>query len=82
MIIQNPDKVQIDMDDPAVMYGVAGALAARATPETFEKILRFADQMPQEYQTILIRDSMQKEQDLRHEQCFKNWTKANANALL
>jgi len=81
-ILSDPDSVTVDDDNPAIMFAVAGALAHRATEKTFEKILKYADRMPPEYQTILIRDSLATNKDLRHEKCFKEWTRKNANALL
>lgn len=81
-IIDDPDSVKVDDSNPAIMFAVCGALAHRAKAENFEKILQYGDRMPPEFQTILIRDSLATNRDLRHEQCFKNWTRKNANALI
>lgn len=81
-ILDDPDSVHVDDTNPAVMFAVAGALSHRAKAENFEKILQYADRMPPEFQTILIRDALGVNKDLRHEKAFKNWTKKNANALI
>ena len=81
-ILKNPDKVKVNLDDPAVMFAITGSLAHRADKTNFEKILKYGDRMPPEYQTILIRDSLAKTNDLRHEACFKKWIRKNSSVLL
>lgn len=81
-ILNDPDSVKVDTDDPAIMFAIAGSLSHRASEKTFEKILRYADRMPPEYQTILVRDSLHKVPDLRFNDHFKAWTRKNANVLL
>ena len=81
-IIKNPDKIKVDLTNPAIMHAIAGSLAHYADEETFEPILRYADQMPPEYQAILVRDALSRNRDLRTTECFKKWTRKNANVLL
>jgi hypothetical protein len=81
-ILNDPDSVHVDTGRPEVMFAVSGALAHKANEDTFDKILQYADRMPPEFQTILIQDALSANKELRHQQCFKDWTRKNANVLI
>ena len=86
--LPDPDKIIADpqhgsiTNEPSVMFAICGSLSHRATETNFDKIVEFAERIPHEYQTIMLRDSMARIPELRHHKSFKAWTRKNAKDLL
>ena len=53
-IIQHPDKVEIDLSEPSIIYAYCSALSHIATPERMDAIVTFAKRLPIEYQIKLL----------------------------
>lgn len=57
-LIENPQKYKHD-SDPAILYALTGALAARATEDKIANIMRIGDKLETEYQVVLVKQSIQ-----------------------
>lgn len=81
-IIANPKKAEVPDDDPATMYAVAGALAAKATKKNFAAIAEYTGRIPPEFQVILIREAVTRKPELGETDTFNKWAADNANVIL
>jgi len=81
MILLDPDKVDVPTN-PAVLYALCGALSRKATENNFERLLRFADRLPAEFNVLLVRDSCRTNQSVCVTKAFIEWTARNADVMV
>ena len=80
-LIKNPTTTKVP-DNASVLYAIAGALASRVDEHNFDSIMKYVRRMPAEYQVVIVRDCMAKNQALTSEPAFTKWTQENASVLL
>ena len=80
-IIEDPNKYKRD-DNPALLYALANAVAARATEDKMEKIMKLSDKLTVEYQVVLVKGCLARDRNLRGHPAIKNWITKNANVVL
>jgi len=86
--LPNPDAVlmapeqAIVPDDPATLYAICGALAAKASEQTIERLVVYANRLPAEFSVLLIRDSVRKEAAIVNTRPFIEWASAHADVLI
>lgn len=73
LVLADPDRHQVP-DDLSTLYALAGAIAHRATPENFANVVKFADRMPPEFMTLVIRDAVKRHPVVTTTEAFRNWT--------
>ena len=66
-------------DRLAVAYALCGALAARVTADTAENMFAYAAKLPQEFQALLVKDTLTKSPVIATTQAFIRWAAANHN---
>jgi len=81
-LLAEPNSFKVDRNDVSIMYAVCGALAARASVQNCENICKVADKMDPEFQIILMRDGLNREQQFKFQSHFKNWAAKNATVIL
>jgi hypothetical protein len=64
-ILMNPASADVPTD-PAVLYALTGALARKASDQTADNLMAYADRLPAEFSVLLVKDS------LRHNPAFVN----------
>lgn len=89
--LPDPDKVIMDpknseIPDPSKVPGsliaLCGALAARATVNSVERIITYANRLPAEFATMLVNDSTSKDPKLCNNIAFIKWAADNQNVLI
>lgn len=80
-ILLDPDSVAMP-EDPAVLYALAGSLARKASETTMERIIKFADRMPPEFQVLLIRDAVKRDRNCTKTLAYIKWAQKNASVLI
>jgi len=85
--IANPTTSQVpDINDPeagaSIMFALVGALAQRAKKENMDAICTYADRLPVEYQTYLMKDSTRLNEEVKTCKGFIKWATKNANVLI
>lgn len=80
-LLLNPKKAEVPTE-PAVLYALATGLAAKATPDNFERVLEYADRIPAEFQVLLVKDAVTRNCELTNEKAFTQWALKNSDVLL
>jgi predicted GIY-YIG superfamily endonuclease len=80
-LIKKPSHTKVPTN-ASVLYAIAGALASRVDTHNFEQIMKYVRRMPAEYQVIIVRDCMAKDNTLSTHTAFQKWTQDNASVLL
>ena len=82
MILLDPDNVAIPTSKPAVMYAMCLALARKATENNMERVLRYANRLPAEFNVLLVRDAIRNNAAVTTTKAFMDWAAKNSSVML
>ena len=80
-LIDNPHTYKVD-DNPAVMYALSGALAARACDAKMENIMKVVKKLPTEFQVITVKQSLIKDKSIIQHDAIDQWISHNSTVIL
>ena len=80
-ILMNPNKAEVS-NDPAVLYAICGALASRATDQTFGKIVEYLNRLPDEFSVLGIRDCTAANENLFNTKAYIDWAVKHESVVL
>ena len=80
-LIATPSTYKSD-DNPALLYALTGAIAARASTENMLNILKIAKKIPVEFQVILVKGCLALDSNLKSDPNLRAWIVDNANVIL
>lgn len=85
--IQNPDVIMLKPQsadvptDPAVLYATAAAIAQRAKKDNMDRVVQFAERLPEEFSTLLVVTAITRDKGLAATRPFQEWAAAHPNAV-
>lgn len=79
-IILNPGTAPVP-DQPAAKFAVAAALARKASPGNFARILEYLARMPQEYSVYAVKDATRRDETLCATPEFTRWGIEHADVV-
>ena len=71
-ILMNPDAVDVP-DDPATLYAIATALARKATANNMDRVVAYANRLPDEFSVLLVRDALVRDPDVQNTRAYIEW---------
>ncbi len=86
--LPNPDTILLNPQsgnvpsDPATLYALCGALAKKATEQTFNRIMEYGSRLPREFTVLLVRDSIENDKQICNTRAFIEWTTENSDIYL
>lgn len=81
-ILMNPDKAKDPKDfPPATMYALATGLATKANADNMDRVVKYALRMQPEFQVLLIKDAITRDEKLTECKAFNTWAIKNADFL-
>lgn len=79
-LLMNPDKAKVP-EEPAILYALATGLATKATKDNMERVVQYALRMPAEFQVLLVKDAITRNNDLTNTKAFNTWAMKNSEVL-
>lgn len=79
-LLMSPDRANVP-DNPATLYALATGLAAKATEDNMERVIKYALRMPTEFQVLLVKDAVVREPKLCNSKAFNEWAVKNAHVM-
>jgi hypothetical protein len=79
-LLKNPKKARVP-DEPATLYALSTGLAALLTPETFAPAVEYTNQLPKEFQVLMVRDGILRNRNLVEDKGFTRWALDNQSYL-
>lgn len=79
-LLMAPDKTHVP-EEPATLYALATGLATKATVDNFERVVKYAFRMPSEFQVLLVKDAVTRNNELTNTKAFNEWALKNADVL-
>lgn len=80
-ILMHPDKAEVPKD-PAVLYALTGALAHKASEDNFDRLARYSNRMPVDFQVMLISDTAKLCPKVKQTKAFVEWAVKNSSVLV
>jgi hypothetical protein len=90
LVLMNPGKAEIPTD-PATLYALMGALAARASNQNFARLIEYANRLSSEthggtkhgeFSILLVFDCVTKKPELKNTNAFIEWSIKNQDLLI
>ena len=82
VVLMNPSTHELPTD-PATLYALAGAIAARASADNFERVITVAERMAPEFMVLTVRDSIRRNRAVQNTKAFIKWASgAGAKVLI
>lgn len=80
-ILMHPDKAEVPKD-PAVLYALTGALAHKASEDNFDRLCKYSNRMPVDFQVMLVSDTAKLCPKVKSTKAFVDWAVKNSNVLV
>ena len=79
-LLMNPGAAKVP-EEPATLYALATGLAAKATQDNMERVVKYALRLPPEFQVLLMKDAITRDNELTQTKAFNDWAIKNANVM-
>jgi hypothetical protein len=86
--LPNPDAVLMTPataavpSDPATLYALCGALSRKASEQNMDRLVTYANRVPDEFSVLLIRDAVQFAPGVLNTRGYIEWASAHADVLV
>lgn len=79
-LLMNPGKAKVP-EEPATLYALATGLATKATTDNIERVVQYALRLPAEFQVLLMKDAIVRDNNLTNTKAFNEWAIKNADIM-
>lgn len=79
-LLMNPGAAKVP-EEPATLYALATGLATKATQDNMERVVKYALRLPAEFQVLLMKDAIARDNDLTQTKAFNEWAIKNADVM-
>lgn len=79
-LLMNPGAAKVP-EEPATLYALATGLATKATPDNMERVVKYTLRMPTEFQVLLMKDAVVRDNALTQTKAFNEWAIKNADVM-
>ena len=80
-ILLDPEKTKVPTTQPASLYALATALDNRATPGNLDRIMKYIERMPVEFQVVFMRGAITRDSKLSGTKAYMDWAVTNQNVF-
>ena len=79
-LLMNPGAAKVP-EEPATLYALSTGLATKATPDNMERVVKYALRLPAEFQVLLMKDAITRDNELTQTKSFNDWAVRNADEM-
>jgi len=79
-LLMNPGTAKVP-EEPATLYALATGLATKATQDNMERVVKYALRLPPEFQVLLMKDAITRDNSLTQTKAFNDWAIKNADVM-
>lgn len=80
-IIKHPMKGDVP-EDPAMLYAISTALAAKADPKTYANVIKYIERMPPEYGVRTVKDILHRDPGITNTKEFNGYATKHAKLFI
>lgn len=81
VILMNPDAAPVP-EDPAALYAICGALSHRASDQTIDRLIKYANRLPDEFSVLMVRDCVKNVPEVASSRAFIEWASKHKEVLI
>jgi hypothetical protein len=81
LVLMQPDTAEVPTD-PAVLYALCGALSARASDQTADRLFRYYNRLPPEFSVMAARDTFHAHPDVAQTRSAIEWHSKHADVQI
>ncbi len=79
-LLMDPAKAKVPTE-PATLYALATGLATKATKDNMERVVKYALRLQPEFQILLMKDAIVRDQTLTNTKAFNEWAVKNGDFM-
>lgn len=79
-LLMNPGTAKVP-EEPATLYALATGLATKATQDNMERVVKYTLRLPPEFQVLLMKDAITRDNSLAQTKAFNDWAIKNADVM-
>lgn len=79
-LLMNPGAAKVP-EEPATLYALSTGLATKTTQDNMERVVKYALRLPAEFQVLLMKDAIARDNDLTQTKSFNEWAIKNADVM-
>lgn len=79
-LLMNPKTAKVP-EEPATLYALATGLATKATQDNMERVVQYTLRMPAEFQVLLMKDTIVRDDKLSNTKAFNEWAIKNSDIM-
>lgn len=80
-VVADPDNAPVP-HEPSHLFAMAGTLANHMKPTNMDRLIRYVNRIPPEFQVVCLREAARRQKELTREPAFKDWVKTSAVEML
>lgn len=86
--LPSPDEIKVAPDttvvpkSPATLHALTTSLAMATNRQTFPRFMQYVKRMEKEWQVVFIRDCLRRENSVKFDKVFTDWSIENADVVL
>lgn len=80
-IMLRPSEIAVPKE-PSVLYALTTSLATRAMPDNFDRLMKYVDRIPTEFQVVFVRDAARRNKDVYRCKSFTQFAVKNSDVLM
>jgi hypothetical protein len=69
-------------EDPATLYALTGALARQASEQNMDRLVQYANRLPDEFSVMLIRDALSASPEVVNTRAYIQWASDHQDVLI
>lgn len=79
-LLMSPETAKVP-EEPATLYALATGLATKTTKDNIERVIQYTLRMPAEFQVLLMKDAIVRDNTLTKSHAFTEWAIKNADVM-
>lgn len=80
-ILMQPDKAPVP-NDPATLFAISTALARKASDANMDRIVKYANRLPDEFSVLLIDDAQRRNPAIVNTRAYIDWQSKHASIMI
>jgi hypothetical protein len=80
-ILMQPDKANVP-SDPATLFAVTTALARKASDANMDRVVKYANGLPDEFSVLLIDDAQRRNPSIVNTRAYIDWASKHASIMI
>jgi len=81
LILMDPENAEVP-EDPATLYALCGALSTKASEQNFDRLVKYYNRLPAEFNVLATRDSVKRDPEITNTKGFIEWITKNKDIVL